>query len=219
MEYAARPFEITKIERNRPKPSGPEGNQEGHPVPDILGGTQDVISGHGRPLRSPVRRAVTTVLRQGEFLRLGWNDIDLEKGMLRVRHTLTAAGFPKGAPATLTAPKTPRGRRSVMLTKVAVNALHRHSERQYDEQCCSRGLITSSCSPPSTLVLSITPLLFEQDSSDIYNAVTVTVRKRPASNRGLGVSPANRWLTDGARTRDLLIRRHSPSVTGVDTEG
>jgi hypothetical protein len=54
--------------------------------------------------------AVTAGLRQGELLGLSWDD--LERGLLSVRHTLAAAGFPKGAPATLTEPKTPRSRRA-----------------------------------------------------------------------------------------------------------
>ena len=41
--------------------------------------------------------AVTTGMRQGELLGLGWEDVDLEAGVLRVRRTLTLA---KGGPAS-----------------------------------------------------------------------------------------------------------------------
>lgn len=54
--------------------------------------------------------AVTTGLRQGELLGLGWDDIDLDRCVLQVRRTLQAPGFPKGAPAMLSEPKTPRSR-------------------------------------------------------------------------------------------------------------
>lgn len=91
--------------------------------------------------------AVTTGLRQGELLGLGWDDIDLDGSVLQVRHTLQAPGFPKGAPATLTAPKTPRSRRSVRLTALAVDALRQHRERQDAERTAAgdtwedRGLV------------------------------------------------------------------------------
>jgi len=52
--------------------------------------------------------AVTTGLRQGGLLGLKWEDVDLEGATLRVRHTLQPPGFPKGAPARLTRPKTNR---------------------------------------------------------------------------------------------------------------
>ena len=78
--------------------------------------------------------AVTTGLRQGELLGLFWEDVDLDSGVLRVRHTLQAPGFPKGAPARLAEPKTPRSRRSVRLTAVAVDALHKHKTRQDAER-------------------------------------------------------------------------------------
>jgi integrase len=73
--------------------------------------------------------AVTTGMRQGEILGLGWEDADLDAGVVRVRRTLTLA---KGG-AYLTEPKTPRSRRSIRLTASAVGALERHRVRQEDE--------------------------------------------------------------------------------------
>jgi integrase len=78
---------------------------------------------------------------------LMWEDVDLDSGVLQVRRTLQALGFPKGTPATLTEPKTPRSRRSVSLTAMAVDALLRHRKRQEQEQAAAgdawqdRGLI------------------------------------------------------------------------------
>ena len=73
--------------------------------------------------------AVTTGMRQGELLGLGWQDVDLEEGVVRVRRTLTLA---KGGPR-LTEPKTPKSRRQIRLTSGAVEALERHRECQEAE--------------------------------------------------------------------------------------
>jgi len=51
-------------------------------------------------------------MRQGELLGLGWEDVDLESGAVRVRRTLTLA---RSGPR-LTEPKTKGSRRSIRLT-------------------------------------------------------------------------------------------------------
>jgi integrase len=79
--------------------------------------------------------AVTTGMRQGELLGLGWEDVDLESRTVRVRRTLTLA---KGGPR-LTEPKTRGSRRSIRLTASAVEALERHRERQEAEGAASKG--------------------------------------------------------------------------------
>ena len=73
--------------------------------------------------------AVTTGMRQGELLGLGWEDVDPEARTVRVRRTLTLA---KGGPH-LTEPKTPKSRRQIRLTSGAVVALERYQERQEAE--------------------------------------------------------------------------------------
>lgn len=78
--------------------------------------------------------AVTTGMRQGEILGLGWEDADLEAGVVRVRRTLTLA---RGGPR-LTEPKTPKSRRSIRLTATAVATLERHRERQEAEGASRR---------------------------------------------------------------------------------
>jgi len=79
--------------------------------------------------------AVTTGIRQGELLGLGWEDVDLESRTVRVRRTLTLA---KGGPR-LTEPKTPKSRRQIRLTTGAVDTLERHRERQEAEQAAAGG--------------------------------------------------------------------------------
>jgi integrase len=70
--------------------------------------------------------AVYTGLRQGELLGLKWSDVDLEAGTLQVLRTLTTA---KGGPV-LSAPKTKGSRRTVKLSRTALEALRSHLERQ-----------------------------------------------------------------------------------------
>jgi integrase len=66
--------------------------------------------------------ALATGCRQGELLALAWEDIDLQRGMLTVRRSLsrTAEGF------VLKEPKTASSRRSIALPDVAVSVLTAH---------------------------------------------------------------------------------------------
>ena len=73
--------------------------------------------------------ALGTGLRQGELLALRWEDVDLDAGRLRVRHTLANVD---GA-LTLLEPKTDRSRRNVMLPEV-VASLRAHRTRQQMER-------------------------------------------------------------------------------------
>src|SRR5215218_1159537 len=73
--------------------------------------------------------AIATGLRQGELLALKWEDVDLERGVLRVRRTLTRTG----GKVSLGEPKTKKSRRSVNLTAAAAGALRSHLSRQLEE--------------------------------------------------------------------------------------
>jgi integrase len=62
-------------------------------------------------------------MRQGELLALRWGpDVDLDAGVAHVHHTLT-----KGADGSwrLGEPKTVQSRRSIRLSRLAIEALHR----------------------------------------------------------------------------------------------
>lgn len=63
--------------------------------------------------------AITTGLRRGELLGLRWDDVDLERGTLRVGRALVR----EGGRHTLGETKTRRGRRHINLTPRTVNAL------------------------------------------------------------------------------------------------
>ncbi len=69
--------------------------------------------------------AIHCGLRQGELLGLKWEDVDLERGILQVRRTLSNGVF--------TTPKTAKSRRSVKLTESALDALRKHLKRQLKE--------------------------------------------------------------------------------------
>ena len=71
--------------------------------------------------------AVHTGLRQGELLGLNWVDLDLESGMLTVHRSLAFDG-------TLNPSKRKNSRRTVMLTRTALEALKRHRARQNEER-------------------------------------------------------------------------------------
>lgn len=80
--------------------------------------------------------ALDTGMRQGELLALKWDSVDLPRGMIHVRATLTRDES-KNLVATL--PKTPSSRRSVSLAKTTVDLLKEHEKAQMTSK---RGLAT-----------------------------------------------------------------------------
>ena len=74
--------------------------------------------------------AALTGLRQGELLGLSWNDVDLESGVMHVRHALQRID---GTP-TLVEPKTDRSRRSLPLTRTAIYLLRAQRLQQTERQ-------------------------------------------------------------------------------------
>ena len=80
--------------------------------------------------------AIITGLRRGELLGLRWDDVDLERGKLRVGRALVREGGQHIVGET----KTRRGRRQVNLTPRTVNALKAHHKRQLEERMQLSGL-------------------------------------------------------------------------------
>ena len=71
--------------------------------------------------------ALTTGAREGELLGLKWEDLDLEHGKLHIKRTISRVpkqGF------KVAEPKTPKSRRCIHLTALAINALREHRLRQ-----------------------------------------------------------------------------------------
>jgi integrase len=81
--------------------------------------------------------AITAGLRQGELLGLRWEDLDIERGTLQICRTLS--GSKQGNPI-FSIPKTAKGKRSVRLTDMAVDALQRHRQLQIEERQSLDGL-------------------------------------------------------------------------------
>lgn len=92
----------------------------------------------------------TAGLRLGEALGLEWVDIDLNTRRVRVRQAVQRR---RGVGLVLLAPKTPRSRRSLQLTALAVEALeaHRCNEAEIGRQKstpASRFVFTSRVGGP-----------------------------------------------------------------------
>lgn len=71
--------------------------------------------------------AITLGLRRGEILGLRWTDVDLQEGMLHVRHSLERE---KGAGLRLSPPKSERAKRSLRLPAITLQALVEQRDRQ-----------------------------------------------------------------------------------------
>jgi integrase len=76
--------------------------------------------------------AVHAGLRPGELLALGWEEVDVDRGVLHVRRALSDGEF-----AT---PKTKRSRRRIDLSPGSISALKRHRVRQLEERMARAGL-------------------------------------------------------------------------------
>jgi integrase len=79
---------------------------------------------HGDRLEALYVAACGTGLRQGELLALRWQDVDLERGELAVRHTL------QRGTRSLAEPKTERARRTLRLPRRVASALADQRARQ-----------------------------------------------------------------------------------------
>jgi integrase len=75
--------------------------------------------------------ALALGLRQGEALGLRWEDVDLEAGVLHVRHSLQ---YPKGGGWVLVEPKSERSRRTIALPQIVITALRAHRLRQNENR-------------------------------------------------------------------------------------
>jgi integrase len=119
--------------------------EEMHPLsPDEARRLIEAVSGD--PLEALYVLAVQTGMRQGELLALKWEDVDLNEGVIHIRHTLARS---RGRIA-LGEPKTRGSRRPVHLTGMAVAALKTHLERQLEEieDSAISTATTASSSPP-----------------------------------------------------------------------
>jgi integrase len=81
----------------------------------------------GHPYEALFYLALTTGLRKGELLGLMWEDVDWEKGTLRIERQLQQA---YSSSAVLVPTKTRSGRRQIKLGKIGRAMLEAHHQRQ-----------------------------------------------------------------------------------------
>ena len=86
------------------------------------------------------RLLAMTGMRRGEALGLAWEDLDMEAGRLTIRR----AWIPVNGVGQMSEPKTRRGRRTIALDPVTLEALKAHAARQADEQSNSEAAESDS---------------------------------------------------------------------------
>nr|MBA2521198.1 site-specific integrase [Chloroflexia bacterium] len=86
-----------------------------------------LATGDATNLAALWRLALLCGLRRGELLGLRWDDVDLDRGTLAVRRTLSRGN---GGTWELGQPKTAAGQRAVALPASCVAALRAHRDRQ-----------------------------------------------------------------------------------------
>jgi integrase len=111
------------------------------PDPDMQTLTEDQVrlfleAAKGERLEALYVLPLATGMRQGELLGLPWRHVDLKKGVLRVRQSLTLS---KGG-YTFSRPKTEASRRNLELRAEAIEALKAHRKRQLEETMRYNGL-------------------------------------------------------------------------------
>ncbi|TMS50963.1 site-specific integrase [Mycobacterium sp. DBP42] len=150
-----------------------------------------------------------TGLRRGEVAGLLWTDVDLDKGELTVRHTLSRVD---GA-LVLTEPKTDRSRRRVPLHAGVVTALKGWRTQQLQERLAAGDQWTD------TGVVFATELGTMLDPRNLLRTVELAAAKVGIEDVGAHTmrhSAAVAWLESGVHikaTADLL-GHSSISITG-----
>jgi len=86
------------------------------------------------PLHALYVLALTGGMRSGELLGLRWSDVDWAGNSLHVRQQVgrTSAGM------EFSEPKTAKGRRTITLPSVAIEALHEHRARQVETRLAAK---------------------------------------------------------------------------------
>lgn len=105
----------------------PKVKKQERPVLDEAGIRRLVDGARGTWLYLPIVIAVSTSMRRGEVLGLKWEQVDLKAGKIRVREALLQT---RAEGLAYAEPKTDKGKRSVLLPEVLVDALRRHKGQQ-----------------------------------------------------------------------------------------
>ena len=151
----------------------------------------------------------TTGLRRGEVAGLLWSAVDLDKGELMVRHTLSRVG----AELLLTEPKTDRSRRRVPLHAGVVTQLRAHRTRQLQERLQAGDQWTD------TGAVFATEFGTMVDPRNLLRAVEIAARKAGIEDVGAHTMrhcAAVAWLESGVHIKAAadLLGHASISITG-----
>lgn len=151
----------------------------------------------------------TTGLRKGEALALKWPDIDLDKGVLHVRGTLSRIN----GRLIVTEPKTEKSRRKVPLRGTALRVLQEHRKMQLEERLKAANVWTD------TGHVFTTETGAPMDPRNVLRAITTASTK--AGLTGINVhtlrhSAATHWLENGVHLRAVsdLLGHSSTRITG-----
>jgi integrase len=141
--------------------------------------------------------AISTGMRQGELLALKWDDVDLERGLLRVRRTLTR----QHSAFTFSEPKTKKSRRTIRLTEGALQALRTHLSYQLVKMERMGSLYR-----PSSLV-------FANEVGGIINPSNLRNRSFARLLKRAGLPPSTRFHDLRHTCATLLLSRNvNPKV-------
>lgn len=164
-----------------------------------------------RPLRYYVAVLVmaSTGLRRGEVAGLLWTDVDLDRGELTVRHTLSRVD----GTLVLTEPKTDRSRRRVPLHARVVTALKAWRTQQLQDRLAAGDQWTNTgmvfCTEFGTMV----------DPRNLLRTVELAAKKAGIEDVGAHTmrhSAAVAWLESGVHIKAAadLLGHSSISITG-----
>lgn len=81
-------------------------------------------------LEVPINLALALGLRRGELLGLKWEDIDLDKGLIHIKHNLVRAG----KKLVLKEPKSDSGVRTLQIPSSLINMLKKHKVKQLEQK-------------------------------------------------------------------------------------
>ncbi|TXI50202.1 tyrosine-type recombinase/integrase [Mycolicibacter arupensis] len=151
----------------------------------------------------------TTGLRRGEVTGLRWSDLDLDKGELSVRNTLSRVD----GKLVLTEPKTDRSRRRVPLHAAVVVQLKAHRKAQLAERLAAGNQWTD------TKAVFATELGTMVDPRNMLRTVEIAAGKAGIENVGahsLRHSAAVAWLESGVHIKAAadLLGHSSIAITG-----
>lgn len=146
--------------------------------------------------------ALDTGMRRGELLGLHWKDVDLAKGIVRVRHNLVEVG----TRIELGEPKTRASRRVISLAPDTVQVLHDHRLNQ---------LLELGHEPPMVFASTVGTFVQPSNLARSFRAITATAGVPRIRLHDLRHTAASLAIRNGADLKALSERlgHATPSIT------